>query len=86
MSRKAQEQIELIKAVGMVIVSIIIVAGGLLFMYMKPNESGIVGGFVGTVIAYYFLSANQNRTIKKTVNEVLAGDAMASSTQLRTLK
>lgn len=75
----------MIKAIGMVIISIVIVVGGMVFMFLKPDDSGLISPMVGTVVAYYFLSANQNRAIKKTVNEVMTGDPLASSSQLRTI-
>lgn len=79
MSKNAQDKIEIIKALGQLIISILIVAGGLAFMYAKPQESGLVGGFVGTVIAYYFLSANQAKTVKRTVAEVMGSDDSTAS-------
>lgn len=74
MDKKTQSQIEIIRSIGQVVISILVVAGGFFFMYTKPDDSGLVSPMVGTVIAYYFLSANQEKAIRKTVKEIAGSD------------
>lgn len=47
---------------GIIAVAVLIIGG--LFAYLRPDTSGAAWGVIGTVVAYYFLSATQTNTMR----------------------
>jgi hypothetical protein len=56
-----------IKAIFQGVMALVIVVGGGAFAFLRPDNSQAVWGIVGTVVAYYFLSATQANAVRATV-------------------
>lgn len=63
---------ESVKAIFQGVIAVVVIVGGGVFAYLKPDNAQAVWGIVGTVVAYYFLSATQTNAIRATVTALSA--------------
>lgn len=70
---------ENIRAVTQSVIAVIVVGGGGIFMYLQPANASTVTGIIGTVVAYYFLTAVQTTTAKAVTAAVTQAQAATAA-------
>lgn len=56
-----------IKAIFQGLIAVVVIIGGGVYAFLRPDNSQAVWGVIGTVVAYYFLSATQSNAIRGTI-------------------
>lgn len=57
-----------IKAIFQGLIAVVVIIGGGVYAFLRPDNSQAVWGVIGTVVAYYFLSATQSSAIRSTIS------------------